>query len=62
MWYAILGLALIVMLYMGTFALNRRFPEMEGELDPENFTACINCPSRGSCSVDLHRKFKEDNA
>jgi hypothetical protein len=62
MWYAILGLSLIVILYMGTFALNRRFPEMEGELDPETFSACINCPSKGSCSVDIHKRFKEDNA
>jgi hypothetical protein len=47
---------------MGTFALNRRFPEMEGELDPETFSACINCPSKGHCSVDIHKRFKEDNA
>jgi hypothetical protein len=58
--YAIGGLVLLVILYMGTFALNRRFPEMEGDLDPENFSACINCPSKGHCSIDLHRKIQED--
>jgi hypothetical protein len=62
MWYAVLGLLLLIIVYVGTFALNRRFPEMEGDLDPEVFGSCINCPSKGHCSVDIHKRYKEDHA
>lgn len=56
---AILVVFLIVLVYIGTFAFNRRYPEMEGDLEHVDFH-CINCPTKGSCTVSQHQKNVEE--
>lgn len=54
----ILVVFLIVLVYAGTFALNRRYPEME-DLEALEMSGCLNCPTEGSCNVSTHQKHKE---
>ena len=54
----ILVVFLIVLMYVGTFALNKRYPEMQ-DLEQLEMQGCLNCPTGGSCSVGEHQKHKD---
>lgn len=54
----ILVIFLIVLIYAGSFALNKRYPEMQ-DLEQLEMQGCLNCPTAGSCSTSQHQKHKE---